>query len=191
MNLLSEKEGIKLLEAARSSVVSHFENKSFKLQGFPFKRGVFVTIHSYLSHDLRGCIGFPESIFSLNKSLPKAALASAFHDPRFKPLTRSELGKVVFEVSVLTQPELIKVAKCSDYFYCIDVGKDGLIVDGGGYRGLLLPVVAVEYDWAVEKFLEHACLKACLPFDSWKDTKNCKVYKFQAQVFSEKKPGII
>lgn len=190
MDILSEKEGIKLLGAARSCVVSHFENKSFKLQGFPFKRGVFVTIHSYPSHDLRGCIGFPEPVFSLNEGLPKAALASAFQDPRFKPLTRSELGKVVFEISVLTQPELIKVAKCSDYLYCINVGKDGLIVEDKDYRGLLLPVVPVEYGWGVEKFLDHTCLKACLPFDSWKDTKNCKVYKFQAQVFSEKKPHL-
>ncbi len=189
--LLSEKDGKKLVRAARDSVTAHFEHKNFRLEGFPDKRGVFVTIHSYPSHDLRGCIGFPEPFFSLNEGLQRAALAAAFQDPRFAPLSKDELGKVVFEVSVLTNPELVKVRSCDDYLKRIKVGEDGLIVDDGSSRGLLLPVVASEYSWSAEQFLRHTCLKAYLPEDSWKDTENCKVYKFQAQVFSEEKPGVV
>jgi len=189
--LISDKDGKKLVKAARDCVASHFENKSFKLVGFPDKLGVFVTLHSYPSNDLRGCIGFPDPVFSLNEGLPRAALAAAFQDPRFPPLKKEELVKVVFEVSVLTKPELVKVKSCDDYLDEIRVGEDGLIVDNGVSRGLLLPVVAVDYGWNAEEFLNHTCLKAFLPEDSWQDTKDCKVYKFQAQVFSESKPGVV
>ncbi|MFH1331822.1 MAG: TIGR00296 family protein [archaeon] len=189
--LISDKDGKKLVKAARDCVASHFENKSFELNGFPGKLGVFVTIHSYPSQDLCGCIGFPDSVFSLNEGLVRAALAAAFQDPRFPPMKKEELDKVIFEVSVLTEPELVKVKSCDDYLGGIRVGEDGLIVDDGVSRGLLLPVVAVEYGWNAEEFLDHTCLKAFLPKDSWKDTRGCKVYKFQAQVFSEKKPGVV
>jgi len=190
MSLLSEKDGKKLLGAARDSVLSHFDDRSFRLDGFPEKLGVFVTIHCYPSHDLRGCIGFPEPVFSINEGLPKAAIAAAFQDPRFSPLEKDELGKVVFEVSVLTKPELIKVKDFSEYLNKIKPGKDGLIVDNGFNHGLLLPVVAEEYGWDSETFLCQTCNKAGLPKYAWKDV-GCKVYKFQAQVFSEKKPGVV
>ncbi len=191
MPLLSALAGKKLVKAARDSIVSYFAGRKFRLVGFPEKRGLFVTIHSYPSHDLRGCIGFPEPVFPINEALPKAALAAAFHDPRFKPLMKTELENVLIEVSVLTKPSLINVKKPDDYFLCIKPGEDGLIVDNGFSSGLLLPIVASEYNWDVEEFLNNTCGKACIPCDSWKDTENCKIYKFQAQVFSEKKPGIV
>ncbi len=191
MQRLSSADGKKLLKAARDSVVAYFDKKPFTLDGFPHKLGVFVTIKTYPSHELRGCIGFPEPVYPLNVGLPKAALLAAFQDTRFRPLEKEELNKVVFEVSVLTRPELIKVKKADDYLKKIKVGVDGLIVEHDFNRGLLLPTVAVEYNWDAEKFLEHTCMKAFLPRDSWRDVKNCRVYRFQAQVFSEKKPGFI
>lgn len=191
MSKLSEKDGKKIVKAARDSVLAYFNNKTFRLEGFPAKLGVFVTIHSYPSRELRGCIGFPEPVFSLNEGLPKAALAAAFQDPRFPQLKKDELDKVIFEVSVLTKPELIKVKGWDEYLKKIKVGEDGLIVEYGFNRGLLLPIVAEEYRWGVEEFLCHTCRKASLHPDSWKDVKGCKVYKFQAQVFSEKKPGVV
>lgn len=186
--MFSVGDGRKLLKAARGSVVSYFSGKSFRLAGFPQKLGVFVTIHSYPSRELRGCIGFPEPVFSLNDGLPKAALAAAFSDPRFPPLEEAELGKVIFEVSILTKPSLIKVVDCKEYLKQVNVGSDGLIVDNGSSRGLLLPIVASEYGWDARQFLCHACMKAGLPSNSWEDVKSCKVFKFQAQVFSESKP---
>ncbi|MEM4244701.1 MAG: TIGR00296 family protein [Candidatus Nanoarchaeia archaeon] len=191
MRRLSADDGKKLLKAARDSVVAYFEKKQFTLNGFPEKLGVFVTIKTYPSHELRGCIGFPEPVYPLNVGLPKAALLAAFQDSRFSPLERDELKKIVFEVSVLTKPKLIKVRKADDYLKKIKVGVDGLIVEQGFNRGLLLPVVPVEYGWNCEQFLEHTCMKAFLPRDSWKDVNNCRVYCFQAQVFSEKKPGVV
>ncbi|MBU4502657.1 MAG: TIGR00296 family protein, partial [Nanoarchaeota archaeon] len=70
----------------------------------------------------------------------------------------------------------------------IKIGRDGLIAEAGFYRGLLLPQVPVEQEWDKETFLSHTCMKAGLMPDAWLD-KRTKIYKFQAQVFSEASPN--
>lgn len=66
----------------------------------------------------------------------------------------------------------------------IVVGRDGLIARKGGRSGLLLPQVAMEYNWTCEEFLSHTCMKAGMPPDSWKDGSVC-FEKFSATVFGE------
>lgn len=181
--MLTLKEGEKLVNAARKAVENYFSKKDFKLNGFKDKKGVFVTLHEYPSHELRGCIGFIEPIFSLNEGLVKVALSAAFSDPRFFPLRKEEMDKVIFEVSVLTMPEVMK----GDYVKQIKIGRDGLIAEYKGRRGLLLPIIASEYKWDAKTFLAQTCVKAGLDAGAWKDP-NCKIYKFSTQVFSEVKP---
>ena len=158
------------------------------------KKGVFVTIEKIeidpsgvWRRTLRGCIGIPEPIYPLVEATIYSAISAATRDPRFPPMSYSELKDVVFEVSVLTKPQLIKITDPKDYPKEIKVGYDGLIVERGLYKGLLLPQVAVEYGWDERKFLEQACLKAGLPPDSWL-LPDTKIYKFQAQIFYELKP---
>ena len=64
---------------------------------------------------------------------------------------------------------------------------DGLIVERGMYKGLLLPQVPVEWEWNEEEFLCQCCGKAGLPADCWL-MNGTKVYKFQAIIFEEEKP---
>jgi AmmeMemoRadiSam system protein A len=133
---------------------------------FREKRGVFVTIHTYPEMCLRGCIGYPEPVYSLGKALVKAA-QGACHDPRFPYLRADELAKVVVEVSILTPPEEIKIADRKQLPSVIEVGKDGLIM---------------------ETFLAETCCKAGLTPECWLD-KRSKVFKFQAEVFAERGPN--
>ena len=70
----------------------------------------------------------------------------------------------------------------------VKVGKHGLIVERGFYKGLLLPQVPVEWQWNEEEFLSQTCWKAGLPMDCWLDERT-KVYTFTAQVFEEEEPG--
>ena len=85
-------------------------------------------------------------------------------------------------MTVLTKPELIVVAHPDQYFDEIEIGRDGLIIQKGYSRGLLLPQVATENAFNVEEFLEHTCMKAGISADSWMD-ESCDVYKFQGQIF--------
>jgi len=189
--MLSLSDGKELVKLARKTVEEYFVKKELTLKKTKFKekRGVFVSIHTYSDHDLRGCIGYSHSIFPLDEAIQKASLSAAFEDPRFSPLTPKELKKIIFEVSVLTVPEIIKVKDPKDYPQKIKIGKDGLIIDYGLFnKGLLLPQVATEYNWNSETFLAHLCMKAGLSIDMWLDPK-AKIFKFQTQIFKEKRPN--
>ncbi|MEM1585854.1 MAG: TIGR00296 family protein [Candidatus Bathyarchaeia archaeon] len=193
---LSDEEGAFLVKLARRAVLENLKDGRIisppkdVSQNLLEKRGVFVTINSVINGKrvLRGCIGFPYPIYSLVRAVIEAAIESATRDPRFPPMRIHELDNVVFEVSVLTEPELIEVNSPLEYPSKIKVGEDGLIVERGFYRGLLLPQVPVEWEWDEEEFLCQCCLKAGLPPDYWL-LKGTKIYKFQAIIFEETSPN--
>ena len=138
--------------------------------------GAFVTLHR--EGRLRGCIGYIESPDPLAEVVRAAATKAAVQDPRFSPLSRNEFRSIVIEISVLSTPNRITDVAT------IEIGRDGLIVELGFARGLLLPQVAIEQRWDRLKFLENTCVKAGLPGDAWMDPA-CKLYAFQAEVFAE------
>lgn len=153
------------------------------------KSGVFVTLNNpRLREKLRGCIGFPLPMEPLARATIESAIDAATNDPRFEPVTLKELeNEIAIEVSVLTPPEEIKVRDPSDYPRQIRIGRDGLIVERGARRGLLLPQVAVDWDWDAEEFLSNCCMKAGLPPDAWL-IKGTKVQRFEAIIFGEEEP---
>ncbi|MDH7506319.1 MAG: TIGR00296 family protein [Candidatus Thermoplasmatota archaeon] len=188
--MLSLEEGKKAVVFARS-VVENFVKKSKNVlvdlpSVFNEKHGAFVTIHTYPEHDLRGCIGIPLPIMPLKQAILQAAQSST-QDPRFPPLNKNELDHIIIEVTILTKPELIKVNKPQDYLKEIVIGRDGLIVEQGFFKGLLLPQVPVEQDWDKQEFLSQTCIKAGLLPDAWFD-KSTKISKFSGQIFTEIKP---
>ncbi len=188
--MLSKEDGKKLVKFARQAVEDYFKNKkTVSKTEYNNKSGVFVSIHTHPDNELRGCIGYPYPILTLNEALQKASLSAAFEDPRFPPLKEDEFDDIIFEISVLTEPELIVVKNPKEYIKKIDIGKDGLIVEHDFYKGLLLPQVPLQFEpnWDVETFLEQTCIKAGLLPDMWLDPKT-KIYKFQAQIFKEKTP---
>jgi uncharacterized protein (TIGR00296 family) len=75
-----------------------------------------------------------------------------------------------------------------EYLEKLEVGRDGLIIEFGPYRGLLLPQVATEYNWDTKQFLSNLCLKAGLPTTAWIEY-DVKIKSFQAQVFEELIPN--
>jgi uncharacterized protein (TIGR00296 family) len=103
-------------------------------------------------------------------------------------MSPQELDNVVFEVSVLTPPELVETTNPKEYINKIKVGEDGLIIERGYNKGLLLPQVPIEWGWCEEEFLCQCCMKAGLPPDSWL-TKDAKIYKFRAIIFEEETPN--
>lgn len=147
------------------------------------KAGIFCTLR--INDQLRGCIGYPYPTHMLGEALVKATIQSALEDPRFRPVQQDELEKIEIELTVLTPPELITVKTYQDYYNEIKIGRDGLIIEKGGRRGLLLPQVPVEQHWDIDAYLEGICRKAYLPADAWKDTHYVKLYKFQGVIFNE------
>lgn len=158
------------------------------------KRGVFVTILSLSAHDeyaateLRGCIGYLEARLRLVDATIRAAISAATGDPRFPPMVAEELPTVVFEINALSEFQHLEAKNRSQYPKMINIGADGLMIQNGLNRGLLLPGVPVEWKWNEEEFLAECCLKAGLPPDAWLDKKTV-ISKFQSEIFREIKPS--
>ena len=187
----SDSDGEQLVKMARKAVTEYLKNNQtvndleFNSK-FNFSSGVFVTLNKQES--LRGCIGYPLPVKKLSQGLVDAAISAATKDTRFNPVNQEELNQIIFEVTVLTNPEEIIVNDTSDYIHNIKVGRDGLIIENGFASGLLLPQVPTEYGWDEREFLEYTCEKAGLPKDAWKE-KSTKISKFQGIIFKEESPN--
>jgi len=193
---LNEEEGKFLVKLARRAVKEYLETKSVPETTRRVHEkllqpcGVFVTINSIENEEkeLRGCIGYPYPTDPLVEAVIQSAISAATQDPRFNPLTKDELDKVVFEVSVLTPPQVLEVKRPQDYPSKIRIGEDGLIIEKGMFKGLLLPQVPVEWNWDQEEFLCQCCIKAGLPPDNWL-LPVTRIQKFQAIIFEEETPN--
>lgn len=168
-----------LLSAARQAIAAHLVHASRPALAFDGPlceavAGVFVTLRR--AEELRGCIGDPAG-GPLAETVMLCAVAAASSDPRFDAVTLAELPSIEIEISVLGPIEAI------DDPLSIEIGRDGLIVERGRRRGLLLPQVALEWGWDREAFLAHTCLKAGLQADAWR--QDAQVFRFEAEVFGE------
>ena len=177
----SDEERKELLEIARKSMedyVKHGKKTSFSPQNEKYleKRGGFVTLNK--DGQLRGCIGYIVAVKPLYETVAEMAINAAARDTRFSPVTADELDDIDIEISVLSP------LKTVEDINEIEVGKHGIIIRKGFNSGLLLPQVATEYGWDRDTFLQHTCLKAGLPPDSWK--KGAELQIFSAEVFREK-----
>jgi uncharacterized protein (TIGR00296 family) len=192
---LSDAEGKFLVELARNAVKEYLKTgKCIKAPESTPKKlfekcGVFVTISKLKNGEkqLRGCIGYPYPTNPLVDAVIDSAINAATQDPRFRRLSPNELDEVIFEVSVLTPPELIETAKPEEYVAKFKVGEHGLIVEKGMFKGLLLPQVPVEWNWCEEEFLCQCCMKAGLSPDAWL-AKGTQIYKFKGIIFEEETP---
>ncbi len=187
VKLLSKSDGEKAVKLARKAIEVYLDTRKIiqdRLDGvFAEKRGVFTTLTKH--GELRGCIGFPYPMKRLDVAIIESAIAAAIDDPRFPPVRLSEMNEIIVEVTILTPPEKID-AKPKDLPNYVEIGRHGLIVKMGPFSGLLLPQVAVEYNFDPEEFLSQTCMKAGLPPDCW--LTGAEIYRFEGQVFKEKEP---
>lgn len=179
---LSEGARADLLALARGTLEAHFRGQppprlaSDRAEAFGEPRGLFVTLHR--RGRLRGCIGTLAPTGDLTRVVSEFALRAAFEDPRFPPLEAAELPECEIEISVLTAPKPISGPED------VEIGRDGLILELGPRRGLLLPQVATEWGFDAARFLAEVAQKAGLPPSAWQ-RPDARLWTFQAEVFSE------
>ena len=181
---LTEPEKSELLAIARKSV--EFVVQKDKLYELPAsasatlnqERGAFTTLTEHGA--LRGCIGYTSAIKPLYMTVRDTATHAALHDPRFSPVSASELPSLEYEISVLSP--LRRVTDVQQ----IRIGEHGLLMKNGDSEGLLLPQVPVEQKWDRQTFLEQTCRKAGMRTGCWKD-EDTDIFSFTAVVFNEHK----
>lgn len=144
------------------------------------KRATFVTLT--IGGNLRGCIGMLEACRPLAEDVAANAVAAAFEDPRFEPLTEKEFEKLEIHISVLSPPEELNFSSEEDVLKQIRPGVDGLILQDGRHRGTFLPSV---WEELTEKEIFWARLKhkAGLPSHHWSDT--IRVFRYTTEYFPE------
>jgi AmmeMemoRadiSam system protein A len=178
---LTEEDGQILIQTARQAIALRLSEKggcypAAVTPALMMPCGAFVTLKS--NGSLRGCIGRVTSTRSLLQTVKEVAVSSAFEDPRFPPVTTEEWSSIRVEVSVLSP-----LRRVSDP-QAVLVGTHGIMIRSGFSSGLLLPQVATEQGWDRDAFLSHACRKAGLPPDAWRNAST-QIEVFSAMVFEQ------
>ncbi|MBN1688281.1 MAG: AmmeMemoRadiSam system protein A [Candidatus Omnitrophica bacterium] len=169
-----------LLALARKSVQTQLESGDT----FPFEtqdqelmthRGCFVTLR--LRGQLRGCVGTFFSEDALYENVRRMALAAAFQDTRFDPVTKPELKDLKIEISVLGDLEKV------ENFNQIEIGKHGVYVKFGTRSGTYLPEVAVEQKWLPIEFIMYCAREKAglLP----EECRQAEVFRYEVDKFKE------
>ncbi len=178
---LSHSDKQKIVSYVRGVLENHFDPEKEKPvldAASPIlneNRGVFITLKK--EGGLRGCIGQIIATRPVRENLSEMALAAAFDDPRFGPITKEELPKLDIHVSILTIPQPVKS------YEDIRLGTDGIVVRSGYRAGVFLPEVATETGWNQKEFFEH-CARDKAGIHP-KDFGNLSLSTFQTDSFGE------
>jgi AmmeMemoRadiSam system protein A len=140
----------------------------------------FITLH--LEKKLRGCIGSLRAHRALLDDIKANALAAAFRDPRFKPLTLAEYEQIEVEVSLLSALSALQFSDEASALAQLTPHVHGVIFEYGHHRSTYLPQV---WDNFADPAMFMATLKqkAGLPPNFWEP--GVKLHTYTVAKFSE------
>ncbi len=182
-----------MVRAARGAIElflrsPHFtkEAASARVGHMSGRHGLFVSLFHYPTRTPRGLMGYPEPKGPLRELIVDAAIAAAFEDPNHVSVSVKELEHLVVEVDIVTGMHALGGSKAKRYSE-IKPGRDGLIVEYGLRRSIILPREPVERGWTKVAFMEMACKLAGLSGGHWTQP-GVKMHRFETQTFAEESP---
>jgi len=131
--------------------------------------GAFVSLKK--EGELRSCMGTMSDEMPLAAAVEQATILAAMDDPRFPPISASELFELDMDIWLLWGMQRVS-QRGTDRLNAVEIGRHGVQIARGGNRGLLLPGVALDYDMDAQTFWEAVCRKAGLPSDAWLDDRS-------------------
>ncbi len=168
--LTGQQEDLVFQAAARRVAAAVQSQPPERLQDILAEIGTKPVLGAFVSlkrgGQLRSCCGYLGQSMPLHTAVDQAAVRAAKEDPRFPPISATELEHLDMEVWLLWDLEPV-AAKGEDRVRAVTIGRHGLQIMRGHARGLLLPGVAVEHKLDARGFLEQVCRKAGLPKDAW------------------------
>ena len=175
--------------ALRKTIVEedHHWQPDLKALPDPLRQPAATFVTLYTDGKLHGCIGSVEPRLPMAWDVAKNAIAAARHDPRFPVLRPDELDRTEVEISILTPLQKVPYTTVDDLLSKIRPGVDGVMVERGWQRGLLLPQVWEQIPNPRE-FLGHVALKAGASPDIYLDPAT-NVYIFQVHGFTQPAPN--
>jgi len=168
---LTSEQGKLLLEIARAAIsnvlgqaVAQPEPAGQSADMLQAPGASFVTLNQ--QGQLRGCIGSLEARRPLLDDVKANAVAAARHDPRFAPLSLSELDTTDVEVSVLSPMQPLHFDSEEHALAQLRPGVDGVVFEYGRCRSTFLPQVWEQLP-SPRQFMAHLKQKAGLAPDFW------------------------
>ena len=155
---------LKLARAAIAEKLGHQRLPIIQPAWLAEPGATFVTLTQ--NGELRGCIGTLEAHRPLGVDVRENAVAAAFRDPRFMPLTLAEFDDTRVEVSLLSASEPLIVASEQDALAVLRPNIDGVVFEYRHYRSTFLPQVWEQLPEPAE-FLAHLKRKAGLDASFW------------------------
>jgi uncharacterized protein len=162
-----------LLDVARRAIEAGLHDRRLRVEtgrvsdALRSVRASFVTLR--VQGELRGCVGTVDARRALVEDIAWNAHAAAFRDPRFPPVSRSELEALDVHLSVLSAPEPVHAGSERELIAQLRPHIDGLVIEAGPFRGTFLPAVWDQLPEPVD-FLRQLKRKAGLPADYWSAT---------------------
>lgn len=156
-----------LLPIARASIARQLGAQYAANESAPWLRAQgasFITLT--LQGKLRGCIGTLRAHRPLLDDVKANAVAAAFRDPRFKPLTAQEYEATEVELSLLSAVTALTFTDQSSALAQIKPHEHGVILEYGHHRSTYLPQVWESIPDPV-MFMATLKQKAGLPPDFW------------------------
>lgn len=184
---LTLEQGKLLLQSARSAIAAtlqsakgHPSPSAERADGLQQPGASFVTLTQ--QGQLRGCIGSLEARRPLLDDVKANAVAAALHDPRFDPLSLSELGTTDVEVSVLSPMQPLHFDSEEHALAQLHPGVDGVVFEYGRYRSTFLPQVWEQLP-GPRQFMAHLKQKAGLAPDFW--SPGVRLQRYTVRKFKE------
>lgn len=141
------------------------------------QRASFVTLLK--RGQLRGCIGHLEATQAVVADVAANAYSAAFEDPRFPPVSGTELPLLELHISLLTPAEPLEIGSEEELIEQLEPGVDGLILEDGYHRGTFLPSVWEQLP-DPRTFVTQLKLKAGLPAGHWSETLRVSRYRTES-----------
>jgi AmmeMemoRadiSam system protein A len=142
-------------------------------------RATFITLSKFGL--LRGCTGSLEPSRSLLEDVVRNSCHTAFHDPRFPPVTGDELVDVQIEISILSPLQAMQVSSEEELLGQLN-SSVGLVIEDQHHRGTFLPKVWNDLP-DPKQFLAELKHKAGLPTDYWSST--IRVFGYHTETFAD------
>ncbi|MDH3693796.1 MAG: AmmeMemoRadiSam system protein A [Gammaproteobacteria bacterium] len=139
----------------------------------------FVTLKH--ARQLRGCVGSVRAKRALAEEVAVNAYGAAFHDPRFGHLRVEELDGLQIEISILSNPEFLRVSSENELVEKLTPGVDGLILSQGGLQGTFLPAVWEKLPQP-QDFIRELKQKAGFASDYWSESMVIERYTTESWI---------
>lgn len=145
------------------------------------KRCCFATLRN--RGELRGCVGNLVASKPLFEAVTDSVSGAARRDSRFHPVTADELENIRIELSVLSEPVVLKSESPDALLGMLQPGRQGVLLRIGERTSTFLPKVWEEIPDR-EEFLSRLCAKAGFESLAWRG-ENAIISVYEAVVIEE------